>query len=525
MIARCYQLVVVLLLLLVCACSSLPPGADFPKTVSTAIADPIHTALGKHFMQAAHEHPNQSGFRLISGGTDGFLIRMQMIASAQRSIDLQNYVFRDDVTGRLLSSAVLQAADRGVQLRILIDDAEIDTGDQQIAALKAHPNIEVRVFNPFSYRGQLAFLRGAEVLVNANRLDYRMHNKLLIIDNAVSLIGARNIGDQYLQINPNPQFADDDVLAAGPISQKLSDTFDQFWNAPLSIPVEALDSSSHPEAALQQLRQELKDQHNSLAADGDEYITRIVSGEPFNSILAGRLVMVWATVQLLVETPDKKNGEGRIVSHLFEHDVTNAVAASQSELLLLTPVLAPSAEDLRILKELRQRHVRIRILTNSLESPTESSAQAGAMGFRKNLLDAGVELFESRALQGDSKARGETQTILLNENYSTHKKLLVMDRSRLYIGSMNVDQHSGHLDTEIGLVIDSPDLAQQVAARFDAMVQPVNAYRLSWDAEHRNLIWVSQEKNQTVTYGSDPENSTWQRLKTDFWSFLPINRQ
>ena len=525
MIARFYQLASVLLLLCVCACSSIPPGADYPKSVSTAIADPGHTALGKNFAQAAHDHPDSSGFRIIPVGAEGFLMRMQMISAAQRSVDLQYYIFHGDETGRLLTGAIVQAADRGVQFRILIDDAETEPGDEQIATLKAHPNIEVRIFNPFSYRGHMEFIRGAEFMVNANRLDYRMHNKLLIIDNAVALIGGRNIGDQYFQIDPDSQFADDDMFTAGPISQKLSETFDQFWNATMAIPVQALDSGDHSHKALDDLRKGLKEQRGQLKAEGVDYVTRIASGEPFNSIVTGRLPLVWAPVELVYDSPDKKDTENGMIGRLIGRDVGRAVSASQSELLMITPFLIPGAEGMQMFKELRGRHVTIRILTNSLESSTESLAQAGYMGYRKDMLDDGIELYEIRALLGDIKGSGQTKSISRHGNYSLHGKLLVMDRSRLFIGSMNFDQRSRHINTEIGLIIDSPVLAKQVAARFDAMVKPVNAYRLAWDSEHRHLLWTTEENGQSVTYDKEPAHSAWQRFKTGFWTIFPLDSE
>ena len=212
------------------------PAPTFQKTRHSALAHPEETRLGRQFENAAHEHDGNSGFRIIPVGADGFLVRMQMINAAERTLDLQYFIFRGDETGRLLTDAVLHAADRGVRVRVLIDDGETVAGDEQISALEAHPSVEIRIFNPFAYRGHSTLFRAIEFMFNASRLDYRMHNKLLVVDNAVALIGGRNIGDQYFQIDPESQFADDDVFAAGPIAQQLSATFDEFWNNALSIP-------------------------------------------------------------------------------------------------------------------------------------------------------------------------------------------------------------------------------------------------------------------------------------------------
>lgn len=228
------------LLAILAGCASLPPGANYPRAKSTALLDPGTTRMGSLFDREAKAHRGDSGFRIIPAGMDGFLMRMQMIDAAEKTLDLQYFIFRGDHTGRMLTDAVLKAADRGVRVRILLDDAETRDGDEQITRLAAHPSVEIRIFNPFAYRGHSPFLKAVEFMFHASRLDYRMHNKLLIADNAIGLMGGRNIGDQYFQIDPSSQFADDDVFAAGPIVQKLSESFDEFWNYKLSIPAAAL---------------------------------------------------------------------------------------------------------------------------------------------------------------------------------------------------------------------------------------------------------------------------------------------
>ncbi|MGH8337436.1 MAG: phospholipase D-like domain-containing protein [Gammaproteobacteria bacterium] len=225
---------------LVAGCASLPPGSDFPKRASTAFAHPEETRLGSVFDTSARNHPGESAFRILSVGADGFAARMQMIDAAQRTLDVQYFIFTADNTGLLVTGSLLAAADRGVHVRILIDDGSTTAGDEQIQVLAAHPQIEVRIFNPFAYRGHLQAARSLEFLFESQRLDYRMHNKLFVADNAAALIGGRNIGDAYLQIDTDEQYADDDDFEAGPVARKLSDNFDEFWNSAFAIPVGAL---------------------------------------------------------------------------------------------------------------------------------------------------------------------------------------------------------------------------------------------------------------------------------------------
>ena len=239
MFRRLHFAVAVLVVAVFGGCASLPLGADFPRTASLVLAHPEQTRLGRRFEAASLAHQGNSGFRIIPAGADGFLTRMQMINAAERTLDLQYFIFRGDETGLLLTGAVLCAVDRGVRVRVLIDDGEMEPGDEQIMALVAHRSVEIRIFNPFAYRGHSMLLRATEFMFNASRLDYRMHNKLFVVDNAIALIGGRNIGDEYFQIDPGSQFTDEDVFAAGPVAQRLSSTFDEYWNNPLSIPAGA----------------------------------------------------------------------------------------------------------------------------------------------------------------------------------------------------------------------------------------------------------------------------------------------
>ncbi len=504
-------------------CASFPPGANYPRTKSTALADPGTTRLGSQFDRAAKAHDGNSGFHIIPAGMDGFLMRMQMINTAQKTLDMQYFIFRGDHTGRMLTDAVLRAADRGVRVRILLDDAATKEGDEQITRLESHPLIEIRIFNPFAYRGHSPVLKAAEFMFHASRLDYRMHNKLLIADNAIALMGGRNIGDQYFQIDPSSQFADDDVFAAGPVVRKLSESFDEFWNYKLAIPAAALQEENSTQASSERPR--VQADAGSQIDDAD-YRQRTASGEPLAGILAGSLPLVWAHATLVYDSPDKKNVEnGRTAGRLLNGAVAGAALEVKHELLVITPYLIPGKEGMKLIWTLRQRKVRVRILTSSLESSTVLLAQAGYMHYRIPLLEEGVELYEIRSLLGDTRGSGETAAISRYGNYSLHAKLFVFDRKRVFIGSMNFDQRSMHLNTEIGLIIDSPVLSEQIAERFDAMTRPVNAYHLVLNERdgEKSLAWRTRENEKEIEYSTEPAKSSWQRVKADTLSWLPVD--
>jgi putative cardiolipin synthase len=278
---------------------------------------------------------------------------------------------------------------------------------------------------------------------------------------------------------------------------------------------------------LHEHRQELKEEKEKLHADGVDYVKLIATGEPFNGMVSGRLPLVWAHAQVVCDSPDKKNVEnGTMVGRLMQRAVFDAAMQVQSELLMITPYLIPGHEGMEMFKELEQRKVRVRVLTSSLEASTVLEASAGYMHYRVPMLEDGVELYEIRSLLGNVKGSGETKIIAQYGNYSLHAKMFVFDRKRLFLGSMNFDQRSMHLNTEIGLIIDSPVLAQQMAARFEAMVQPVNSYKVELRSTGaRDLAWRTQEGGKTIEYDIEPARSNSQRNKVKLLSLLPMDSE
>jgi putative cardiolipin synthase len=361
-----------------------------------------------------------------------------------------------------------------------------------------------------------------------------MHNKLLIVDNAAALIGGRNIGNQYFQMDPDSQFADTDVFAAGPIAVQLSATFDEFWSSRFAVPAAALERGQRSESAFAERRERAKDRSErhlqGLKTDGVDYVARLASDEPYAGIVSGRLPLVWAQAQVVCDTPDKKSVEqGDVGGRLMTRQVLTAARATQSELLMITPYLVPTPDELRTVEDLRGRTIRVAILTNSLTSAPDLIAQSGYIKYRVPLLKDGVELYEVRALLGSTRGSGETAVVSRYGNYGLHAKLWVYDRKRMFIGSMNFDQRSKRLNTEIGLLIDSPELAQETVARFDRMAQPENVYVPAWREPGAgatgHLVWDTREDGKDVEYLREPARSSWQKFKLTVMSWLPVNRE
>ncbi len=483
--------------------------------------------------ELALAHGDNSGFRIITLGVDGFLARAQMIDAAERTLDLQYFIFRGDDTGRLLTDGLLRAADRGVRVRVLVDDGDTVAGDEQILALAAHPLISVRVFNPFAYRGHSTFRRALEFLFSNGRLDYRMHNKLLVADNSLALVGGRNIGNQYFQVDPGSQFADDDVFAAGPVAQQLSATFDEFWNNLLSVPAEALGPPVGRDSGMEAHRERARWHPADLveASDsGGDYVTRIASGEPFAGLISGRLPLVWTTARVVCDSPDKKQVEdGSLPGRLMMKSVRQMIGAARTELLMVTPYFIPADEELDAIRDLRRRDVPVAILTNSLESAPDLVAHAGYAHYRRSLVEEGVRLYEVRAEPGNARGSGQTARLSRYGHYGLHGKLIVFDRAEMFIGSMNFDQRSKRLNTEVGLLIAGPELASQTAGRFEAMVRPENAFSLSLRAgtggAKPQLVWTTSIDGQMIDVTKEPAQTAFRRWSAAWLSYMPVSRE
>jgi cardiolipin synthase C len=513
------RMILALIAISALGCSTMPRGSASPKTPSFALERPEDTLLGRQFLAASERHHGESGYHIINSGIDGFVTRIQMIDAAERTIDVQYFIFRGDKTGLLIAEALERAAGRGVRVRILVDDGDTIAGDQKILALGREPNIEVRIFNPFDYRGHNAFLRHVDFVIHKGRLDYRMHNKLMVIDNSVALVGGRNIGAQYFQVEPDSQFADDDAFAAGVIAAKLSKTFDSYWNSDFAVPSTSLplpkERSAEPKV--------------SFADGGTDYRARITSGKPLQDLIADDAALHWATAAVVCDSPDKKDVEQRKKrGHLMAPEVTRAMQETDTELLIVSPYFVPSESEIALLGELRQRNTRVRILSNSLESAPALAAQSGYDKFRIRLLESGANLYEVRALLSSNRGSGQTRAISRYGTYGLHAKLYVMDREHLYIGSMNYDQRSWRINTEVGLLIENRELAEEVAQRFNAMVSPEAAYQVLLDTDSKgkpHLRWKTEMDHREIELTREPSRGVWQRAKVELLKLLPLDRE
>jgi putative cardiolipin synthase len=519
---------------ILCSVLSLTGCATLPPLSTPPISEPAQPRatgswLDQTFQPGVTNNQPASGFHLVSVGLDGLLLRIELIDKARESLDLQYYIFRSDDTGRLVQQAVLRAADRGVRVRIITDDGETVVGDEKLLLLAAHPGIEVRVFNPFNYRGHNHLLRGLDFLFHKSRLDYRMHNKLLVADGTVAMTGGRNIGNQYFQVDPDSQFGDDDVLAVGPIVDRLAAEFAEYWNSPGTVAADRLQRHGGA-AALASYRQELSAPPIKVDTYAAQFNQRLRSGEPLQSIVA-KSDLTWASSRLLYDSPEKRRiKKGEQLGRLMYQPMAEQIAATRSELTVVTPYFIPVPSEQHLLAEKVSQKVRVRILTNSLSAAPDVLAQAGYMRHRTALLRDGVELYEIRSELGSSRGSGETKRLTRYGNYALHAKLFVFDRTAVFIGSMNLDQRSVHLNTEMGLIIQSGTLADTLSARFDALTRSENAYQVHFAGadpadRHPRLAWSTVENGTPLELDKEPARSAWQRLEAHWLTLLPLDSE
>ena len=495
-------------LLAACAGSVAPPGPPHPEATH-AYDHPETTALGKVFEPEASRHPGLSGFDLITSGRTAFEARYAFSRLAQKTIDAQYFIWAGDAVGSNLLLALLDAADRGVRVRLLIDDLNEEGDDLGLAALNTHPNVEVRLFNPFNARST-HFL---DYVTDFARVNHRMHDKAFIVDNTIAVVGGRNIADQYFSVNDQSNFRDLDLFAAGDIVRRVSAEFDEFWNSPWAVSVNSLAAPHTGDGALRELRQRLSER-----AKAKDFPFRTELDQPFLERLVVTVPkrLIWGRATLLFDRPDKpETGEPDVAQALH-------VAAGETlrrELLLESAYFIPAERGTRRLCELEGQGVKIRVLTNSLASTDETAAFAGYERYRKDLLKCGVELHELRP--DAAFVRREWPWLRHRSEAELHTKAAVFDRDKVMVGSFNIDPRSRYLNTEMAILVDSPQLADKVATFIESGMSLVNSFLLQLDADG-HLVWLARTNGQELRFDSEPIATAKRRFEADFLELLPI---
>ncbi len=503
---------------LLAGCASLP--APLQQIPSTALSDTGATRLGRATAPAAAAHPGKTGAYALPDGREAFAARYLLAQTAERSLDLQYYIWRSDTSGGLMAQAVLEAADRGVRVRLLLDDVNTGGFDTTLATLEAHPNIEVRLFNPFASRNW----RAAAYLTDFSRLNRRMHNKSFTADNQVSVVGGRNIGDEYMGIEVPVEFTDLDVVLAGAVVPEISASFDAYWNSPSAYPAASLLPAASPDeiAAVRSAWDGLR--ASPLAA---AYLATVHEMQLVRNAAAGTVPLEWVPARLVHDDPAKVlHPPERKETHMLPH-LEAALGVPQRELILVSPYFVPGKQGAQALVDMAARGVNVTVLTNSLAATDVGPVYAGYVKYRSELLRAGVRLYElkrgSLPMGEQDKPRerhGIGGSTGGSSGASLHAKTFGVDRSRVYVGSLNLDPRSIRLNTEMGVVLESPALAGRLARVVEAEV-PANAYELRL-APNGSVVWIERTGAGEITHNRTPETGVMRLLGVGLMMLLPI---
>jgi cardiolipin synthase C len=509
-----------LLISLLSACASLPPVPDKrPITQNTVAMD---SALGKLTTGATVEHAALNGIRVLDSGRDALLERAALIEAAEQSIDAQYYIWNADNSGRYLASRIYAAAERGVRVRLLLDDINVGARDTNLAALARHPNIEIRIYNPFATRG---IGKAVNFLGEFARLNRRMHNKSFTVDGVVTILGGRNIGDEYFDANPQLNFRDRDVVAIGPVVASVGSMFDAFWNSELSRDVtEVADSNAGSGDFLRTSAIVIEGATVALKNLGFSLPTGTAAG--LVELQASFGQMIWAPARLIYDPPPQADA----VDETSESQPSAVALAelaqnTRQEIVFESAYLVLDDDTLAAVHAMREAGIRIRGLTNSLASNDVTANHAAYAKKRRRILASGIDLYELRPDAASCPATVANPAACgPGHIFGLHSKTFVFDRKTVYVGSLNLNLRSRYLNSESGLIIDSTELASSIADAIEQNMQPVNSWHLVLDADG-DPLWITENADGAASESrSDPETSWLRRQKAGFIALFPLEK-
>lgn len=493
------------LIISLAGCAAAPRVAEKNKTF---FDDAPETASPLSALVSGNEG---SGVSLLADPADALESRLQLAALAQSSLDLQYYLWQGDDSGMALTHEVLRAADRGVRVRILLDDIYHSGRDSAYKTLDVHPNVEVRLFNPMGNRGSA---KTTNYAFNKSTLNYRMHNKIFLVDGQAAIMGGRNIGDEYFGHNTRFNFQDMDAIAVGEVAREAGAAFDLFWNAELAIPVSAMGPGESVAATEVQLSL-LAAARERLRPEGQSQDHRVTSGRWLEALSEG---LLWTRARVIVDRPDRGREYPDSAFTSFSSDPDSTPSDS---VVIQTAYLIPNGPTLGNLQAFVAQGVQVRILTNSAQSTNHNSVHAYYAPYRKALLRAGVDLFE---VQGDGALASYLDRTEEDARAGLHTKAMVIDERISVIGSYNMDPRSRVWNSEIALVVEDRDFAAEVLEEMARDFSPDAAWQLSLD-EGGQLVWTGEFSGETVHLSRDPGSSWWDRFLWSIMRVLPFENE
>lgn len=493
------------------ACQSLPDQTG--KSVSHALTDVGDTHLATLFNDEIIKHPAQSGAHPLTTGADAFIARVELIQAAERTLDLQYYIWHKDRSGELLAGYLLEAAKRGVRVRLLLDDVGSPLGDDRLLMLSLQPNIEVRLFNPLANRSQ----RIISLITDFQRVNRRMHNKSLTADNTLSIVGGRNIGDEYFDADTEIAFADLDVMVVGPVVRDISTGFDLYWNSEHSFPIQRLSRRKVSE-------QELEHARSTTAASVSTAQQNLSASQAQDRLFIGKPIKwFWGKSAVFYDPPDKASVEKISTDELLATQLSHLFTNVKKELVLVSPYFIPGKKGVNLFRGLVDKGVDVSILTNSLAANDVVAVHSGYAKYRRKLLRAGVKLYEVPAIRSEEEKNKTPRYIGSSSRASLHAKAFFIDGEKTFVGSLNIDPRSIHINTEIGVVFESTEMTSFAAENIKKSLLN-EAFKVELD-ENNQLVWLQQKQGETKRLTREPGASVWRKVSAWFISLLPIESQ
>ncbi len=500
-----FQVFATILVIVATGCATGP--IEYPRSYSKIFTDTRDTKMGRAAAKWRSIHPGTSGVYPLNKGNDAFGARLALIDTAERSIDAQYFLMKNDMAGLVFVDKLLEAADRGVRVRLLLDDVFTEVDDDDFLLINQHPNVEMRLFNPVG--------RGAywlNYVADFDRANRRMHNKSFTIDNHVTIVGGRNIAEEYFELKSKEEFRDFDIIVLGPAAGEVGQVFDRFWNHELSVPVEAF-SKGEPKQELDDVRTEIdkdiREQSNSIYA-------KATGSKLIQDLFFAREPLFPAEVEVITDDPDKLRNVISRDHQILINRMAEVVANAESEIIVVTPYLIPGDEGIEFWEYVADKGVRVIMLTNSLASNNHIPVHAAYARYRHRLIQAGIELHEMRVNAIDIPEDDEESDF---ESVTLHTKAIMVDRRFTFIGSLNLDPRSIDINTEMGVLVDSKDMAERLATVFMERL-PKFTYRVV-ENDNGDLRWHALVNGEKVIEDSEPQADTWRRFKAFFSRILP----
>lgn len=488
------------------------PDRTFEQTPSYAPEQPTRTQLARSVRNLGDPGDGRSGVKLVGNGEEAMAARLALAAAAEQTIDAQYYLLHNDLTGQVFAASLLEAADRGVRVRLLLDDMDTESYDAVTAALDSHENIEIRLFNPF-WRDQGILAAG---LTDFKRINRRMHNKSMTADNAMSIVGGRNIGDEYFLAKRDMNYSDLDVIVAGPVVDEVSTNFDEYWNSKFAVPARAVVGA--PEGmSLDEARDRLNDLIGN--AREEKYASALRRARQQN-FTPSTLKLQWVPAKMYSDPPSKAAGEDND-GEILASQLAKYFAGAESEVEIISAYFVPRKRGTEWLAELEARGVEVSVVTNSLASNDVKPVYAHYAKDRRKLLESGVDLYELQPDADREKKRGVNWG---QSQSGLHAKAFTIDDRYLFVGSFNWDPRSVNINTEMGILIDSTAFTTNASQELgEVLVAETFAVRLE---EDDRISWTETDPDGTQrVYYFEPTGSSWDKFMAGLYALLPIGSQ